>query len=53
VLGSASAIEITARQAMLIELVGKPTLPNAIALQSTIFNLARVIGHPLQPLCLS
>jgi MFS family permease len=44
VLGSASAIEITARQAMLIELVGKPALPNAIALQSTIFNLARVIG---------
>jgi MFS family permease len=44
VLGSVSAIEITARQAMLIELVGKPALPNAIALQSTIFNLARVIG---------
>jgi MFS family permease len=46
-LGSASAIEITARQAMLIELVGKPALPNAIALQSTIFNLARVIGPSL------
>ncbi|MGA2489773.1 MAG: MFS transporter [Anaerolineales bacterium] len=44
VLGSASTIEVTARQAMLIELVGKPALPNAIALQSTIFNLARVIG---------
>ena len=47
VLGTASAIEITARQAMLVELVGKPTLPNAIALQSTIFNLARVIGPSL------
>ena len=47
VLGSANAIEITARQAMLIELVGKPALPNAIALQSTIFNLARVIGPSL------
>jgi len=46
-LGAASAIEITARQAMLIELVGKPTLPNAIALQSTIYNLARVIGPSL------
>ena len=32
---------------MLIELVGKPALPNAIALQSTIFNLARVIGPSL------
>jgi MFS family permease len=51
-LGSASAIEITARQAMLIELVGKPTLPNAIALQSTIFNLARVIGPSLTAIVL-
>lgn len=52
VLGAASAIEITARQAMLIELVGKPTLPNAIALQSTIFNLARVIGPSLTAIVL-
>ena len=44
VLGAASAIEITARQAMLVELVGKPALPNAIALQATVFNLARVLG---------
>jgi MFS family permease len=44
VLGSASTIEVTARQAMLIELVGKSALPNAIALQSTIFQLARVLG---------
>ncbi len=44
VLGSASTIEVTARQAMLVELVGKPALPNAIALQSTIFQLARVLG---------
>jgi MFS family permease len=44
VLGSANTIETTARQAMLIEMVGKPALPNAIALQSTIFNLARVLG---------
>jgi MFS family permease len=47
VLGSATTIEITARQAMLIELVGKPALPNAIALQSTIFNAARVLGPSL------
>ncbi len=47
VLGTANAIEITARQAMMIELVGKPALPNAIALQSTIFNLARVLGPSL------
>ncbi len=46
-LGTANAVEITARQAMLIELVGKAALPNAIALQSTIFNTARVLGPSL------
>jgi MFS family permease len=47
ILGVASAFEITARQAMLIELVGRESLPNAIALQSTAFNLARVLGPAL------
>jgi MFS family permease len=47
VLGMANAVEITARQAMLIELVGKEPLPNAIALQATIFNAARVLGPSL------
>ncbi len=47
VLGIASAFEITARQAMLIELVGRESLPNAIALQSTAFNLSRVLGPAL------
>lgn len=46
-LGTANAVEITARQSMLVELVGKPALPNAIALQATIFNLARVLGPSL------
>lgn len=45
--GSAIAVEVTARQAMLIELTGKEALPSAIALQTTAFNLGRVIG----PLC--
>jgi MFS family permease len=47
VLGSANAIEITARQAMLAELGGKVALQNAIAIQATIFNLARVLGPSL------
>lgn len=47
VLGLANSVEITARQAMLIELAGKEALPNAIALQSTIFNAARVLGPAL------
>ncbi len=47
VAGMANSVEITARQAMMIELVGKEALPNAIALNSTVFNLARVIGPML------
>lgn len=45
--GSAVAVEVTARQAMLIELAGRDALPSAIALQTTAFNLGRVLG----PLC--
>jgi MFS family permease len=45
--GSAVAVEVTARQAMLIELTGRDALPSAIALQTTAFNVGRVIG----PLC--
>ncbi len=51
-LGTANAVEITSRQAMLVELVGKPALPNAIALQSTIFNTARVLGPSLSAVVL-
>ena len=47
VYGSAMAAEVTARQAMLIELAGREALPSAIALQTTAFNLGRVLG----PLC--
>ncbi|MFM8369742.1 MAG: MFS transporter [Chloroflexota bacterium] len=42
--GSAVSVEVTSRQAMLIELAGKDALPSAIALQTTAFNLGRVIG---------
>jgi MFS family permease len=44
IFGSASAVEITARQAMLIELAGREALPSAIALQTTVFNIGRVLG---------
>jgi MFS family permease len=46
-LGLASSFEITARQAMIGELVDKEALPNAIALNSTIFNAARILGPSL------
>ena len=42
--GAASAVEITARQSMLIELAGREALPSAIALQTTVFNIGRVLG---------
>lgn len=44
IFGIASAVEITARQAMLIELSGREALPSAISLQSMVFNVGRVVG---------
>ncbi len=43
-LGIASAFDIPMRQAFVVEMVGKDDLMNAIALNSSIFNAARVIG---------
>ncbi len=43
-LGAANTLDMPARQAFVIELVGKDDLMNAIALNSTVFNLSRVIG---------
>ncbi len=42
--GTLSAFEIPARQSLIVELVGREDLPNAIGLNSTGFNLARVLG---------
>ena len=35
------AFDIPARQAFIVQLVGKPDLPNAIALNSSLFNATR------------
>lgn len=43
-IGLVNAFEVPARQAFVIELVGKRSLMNAIALNSSAFNLARVLG---------
>jgi MFS family permease len=42
--GAANAFDIPARQAFIVELVGKRDLMNAIALNSSMFNGARVLG---------
>jgi len=44
VLGAINAFDIPARQAFVIELVAPSQLPNALALNSTAFNVARVVG---------
>jgi MFS family permease len=44
-LGAANGFDIPARQSFLIEMVGdREDLPNAIALNSSIFNAARLVG---------
>ncbi|HEY8474064.1 MAG TPA: MFS transporter [Natronosporangium sp.] len=43
-LGIANAIENPARQSFISELVGSTLLPNALALNSAVFNSARIIG---------
>jgi MFS family permease len=43
-LGCASAFDSPARQTFVAELVGELDLPNAVALNSTSFNAARMIG---------
>ena len=46
-LGVVNAFDIPARQAFLVELVGRVDLMNAIALNSSMFNGARIIGPAL------
>ena len=43
-LGCASAIETPVRQSFVMELVGRAQLPNAVALNATTFNTARIVG---------
>jgi MFS family permease len=42
--GMSTAFEMPARQTLMVELVGKPDLVNAIALNSAMVNSTRVIG---------
>jgi len=43
-IGFVNTFDMPARQSFVIELVGKEDLMNAVALNSSVFNLARVIG---------
>ena len=44
VLGLTNAFDAPARQSIVVELAGKEDLSNAIALNSTLFSLARAVG---------
>src|SRR5438093_1012372 len=44
VFGIVNSFDLPARQSFLVEMVGKEDLPNAIALNSAGFNVARVLG---------
>ena len=45
--GIVNAFDVPIRQAFLVQMVGKEHLPNAIALNSSMFNAARVVGPPI------
>jgi MFS family permease len=46
-LGMVNALDVPARQAFVVEMVGKDDLLNAIALNSSMFNSARILGPML------
>ncbi|HZO73802.1 MAG TPA: MFS transporter [Ktedonobacteraceae bacterium] len=43
-LGLTSSLDMPTRQAFVVEMVGRDDLPNAIALNSSVFNVARIVG---------
>jgi MFS family permease len=43
-LGMTNSIDMPTRQAFVVEMVGREDLTNAIALNSSIFNMARIVG---------
>jgi len=51
--GVVNAFDMPARQSFVIELVGRETLMNAIALNSSIFNAARTIGPAIAGIIVS
>ncbi len=45
--GTAVVFDLPARQNLTVQLVGRAELPNAVALNSSLFNLARIVGPAL------
>jgi MFS family permease len=47
ILGAAAALEQPARLAFVVDTVGKEDLTNAVALNASVFNTARIVGPPI------
>ena len=52
-LGIVNALDMPTRQAFVVDMVGKDDLMNAIALNSSLFNAARIVGPALAGLLLA
>ena len=52
-MGIVSAFDIPARQSFIVEMVGKEDMQNAIALNSSMFNGARIVGPAIAGLMVS
>lgn len=52
VLGTLSALEVPTRQSFVAEMVGKDQVANAVALNSSIFNMARIAGPAIAGLAI-
>ena len=46
-LGLTNSLDMPTRQAFVVEMVGREDLPNAVALNSSLFNMARILGPGL------
>ncbi|HST48753.1 MFS transporter [Jatrophihabitans sp.] len=53
IVGVFSALDAPIRQAFVVEMVGPDDLPNAVALNSTSFNLARIAGPAIAGLVIT
>lgn len=53
VLGTINAVDTPTRQSFAVEMVGREDLANAVAINSTIFNIGRVIGPAIAGIMIS
>ena len=53
VLGIIGSVDLPARQAFLVQMVGKEDLMNAIAINSSMFNAARIVGPAIAGITLA